>query len=187
MLPYAPPPVQAVPAEVRIAQNAAAVCPKLATPQKGDLAQQAINLLSETKCRLDIELPIVTKTNRDKSTTYSFDGRTFFQINLPQNPNDKISIIGLSSVLNAIKETLNKPGAELNGRKLRGLAQEILLTPEQLSKLDQKREQFSQTLLKKEQEREQSAAPTLPEGLTPEQVPDFLKFATAFLNQSKTQ
>ena len=162
---FTPPPAITPPALVQIAQSAASACPTLAPAATRE--QQAVNLLFETKCRLDLRHDIATPQQQpDGNTLYSFENTTFFQIIAPKNKNETITITGHVDFLEAIRQTLGVDTVNIQqAQSWRG--RKISLTPQQFTTLYQQRETFIKNFEALEKQREgnsgeghRSAAPT---------------------------
>ena len=150
---YTPPPLQTPPADIRtVAQSAASACPTLAPAATRE--QQAVNLLFETKCRLDLRHDIATPQQQpDGSTLYSFENTTFFQIIAPKNKNETITITGHVDFLEAIRQTLGVDTVNIQQtQSWRG--GKISLTPQQFKTLYQQRETFIKNFEALEEQRE---------------------------------
>ena len=148
-----------------VAQSVARVCPRLATAET--LEDLSINLLSHFKCKLDIEHPLaIPKNKSDGSTLYSFENTTFFQIIIPENKNETITIAGHVDFLEAIRQTLGVDTVNIQQtQSWRG--RKISLTPQEFTTLYQQRETFIKNFQALEERRERnsgeghrSAAPT---------------------------
>ena len=177
------------PALVQIAQSAARVCPSSIPPQQSHESSQksqAVDLMFKIGCAFKTNDPIEDKTDQSQSTHLSL--YNLIDITFPSPPDQNISIAAHPIILRTIKTTLNQKnaGPVIDGEQVRGLNQEIILTPKQLQTLLENSNLLMKNLeetLQKARE-QSSSAPTLPERVKEE---DFIQFASAYVKQSRDQ